>query len=107
MGLVLWLYAEVKNHWDQLQLKSWQEKEGVRFLYQEGTLEQILPVEEILQVVYEDYPHLKNAVIFGGTVGVVGEKVSGDWFRSELFDPILKRTLSHEYSIEVLADGRE
>lgn len=107
MGLTLWPYEEVKGHWDQLELKSWQEKDGVRSLYQEGTLQQILPVEDILLVVREDYPQLESAIIFGGTVSVVGEKISGTWFRSELFDPVLKRTLSHEYWIEILADGRE
>lgn len=107
IGPVLWPYEEVKDHWDQLQLKAWQRKDGQEAIYQDGTVEQIMKVEDLLQIVEEDYPGLKNAVIFGGTVGVLGDAVYGDWFRCELIDPILNRTLSHEYQIQVIAEGIE
>lgn len=107
IGPVLWPYDEVKDHWDQLQLKAWQRKDGKETIYQDGTVEQIMQVEDILQVVENDFPGLKNGVIFGGTVSVLGDAVYGDWFRCELVDPVLKRTLSHDYEIQVISDGIE
>ena len=108
MGPVLWPYEEVKGHWDQLQLKSWQRKGGAEAaVYQDGLMIQIMGVEDILKVVREDFPNLGNAIIFGGTVGVLGDAVYGDWFRCELVDPVLNRTLSHEYVVEIIADGVE
>ena len=107
MGPVLWPYEEVKGHWDQLQLKSWQRKGGDEAVYQDGLMTQIMGVEDILKVVREDFPNLGNAIIFGGTVGVLGDAVYGDWFRCELVDPVLNRTLSHEYVVEIIADGVE
>lgn len=107
IGPVLWPYEEVKNHWDQLQLKAWQRKDGQEVTYQNGTLEQIMKVEDLLQIVEDDFPGLKNAVIFGGTVEVTGDAVYGDWFRCELVDSVLNRTLSHEYQIQVIAEGIE
>jgi len=107
IGPVLWPYEEVKDHWDQLQLKAWQCKDGQEAIYQDGTVEQIMKVEDLLQIVEEDYPGIKNAVIFGGTVGVLGDAVYGDWFHCELVDPVLNRTLSHEYQIQVISEGIE
>lgn len=107
IGPVLWPYEEVKDHWDQLQLKAWQRKDGQEAMYQDGAVEQIMKVEDLLQIVEEDYPGLKDAVIFGGTVAVIGDAVYGDWFRCELVDPVLNRTLSHEYQIQVISEGIE
>ncbi len=107
MGPVLWPYEEVKDHWDEMKLLSWQRVGNVETLYQEGFLAQIMEVEDILKVVAEDYPTLQDAIIFGGTVGVIGDAVYGDWFRCELVDPVLGRKLSHQYKIEVLSDGKE
>ena len=107
MGPVLWPYEEVKDHWDEMKLLSWQRVGNVETLYQEGFLTQIMEVEDILKVVAEDYPTLQDAIIFGGTVGVIGDAVYGDWFRCELVDPVLGRKLSHQYKIEVLSDGKE
>lgn len=107
IGPVLWPYEEVKEHWDQLRLKAWQRKNGQEALYQDGSVAEIMRVEDVLNVVKEDYPELKNAVIFGGTVGVLGDAVYGDWFRCELVDPVLGRILSHEYEVQVISEGIE
>lgn len=107
MGPVLWPYAEVKDHWDQIKLQSWQKKDGKEFIYQDGSVAGIMKVEDILKAVAEDYPDLKNAILFSGTVPVVDGFVYGEWFRCELTDPVLGRKLSHEYDVEVIGEGVE
>ena len=107
MGPVLWPYEEVKEHWDQIKLQAWQRKDGKEFLYQDGTVGGIMKVDDILKVVYQDCPGIKNAILFSGTVGVKDGFVYGDWFRCELTDPVLGRKLSHEYAVEVIGEGLE
>ena len=107
LGPVLWPYAEVKDHWDQIKLQSWQRKDGKEFIYQDGTVGGIMKVEDILAEVKKDCPNVKNAVLFSGTVGVKDGFVYGDWFRCELTDPVLGRKLSHEYVVEVIGEGLE
>lgn len=107
MGPILWPYEEVKEHWDQIKLQSWQRKDGKEFIYQDGTVGGIMKVEDILAEVRKDCPNIKNAVLFSGTVGVVDGFVYGDWFRCELTDPVLNRKLTHEYTVEVIGEGLE
>lgn len=107
MGPVLWPYEEVKNHWDQIKLQAWQKKDGQEFIYQDGTVAGIMKVEDILAEVKKDYPGIKNAILFSGTVGVIDGFVYGDYFRCALTDPVLGRKLSHEYSVEVIGEGIE
>ena len=107
MGPVLWPYEEVKEHWDQIKLQSWQRKDGKEFIYQDGTVAGIMKVEDILAEVKKDCPGVKNAILFSGTVGVIDGFTYGDWFRCELTDPVLGRKLSHEYEVEVIGEGLE
>jgi len=44
----VWRYQDVKGHWDELILRSWVSQKGDWRLYQEGTLGDLLPVEELL-----------------------------------------------------------
>src|SRR5580658_2518378 len=46
---VLWELEDVADHWDQLILRSFAWIDGVRALYQEGTLAGMLPVAELIE----------------------------------------------------------
>ena len=108
---VLWRYEDVKAHWDKIELRAWQTKKdmngGKEFAYQDGTLAAILTVEDVLAHVAEEYPGVKNAIFFSGTVPVLDTFIFGDSFRCELRDPILGRVISHEYTVQVLNEGLE
>ena len=92
-------------------MRAWQRKSGKNngeeFLYQDGTLASILTVERILEYVRAEHANLENAVLFSGTVPVIGGFEYGDFFRAELSDPILGRVITHEYAVEVIAEGLE
>ncbi len=45
MAPVLWELEEVAGHWDQMILRSYAWIDGARVLYQEGTLDGMLPVD--------------------------------------------------------------
>jgi len=90
-----WRFAEVKPHWDKLVLRSW--ADGA--LYQEGPVTAMRSPEELMQ----KYGGLRpSTAMFCGTLAAQGGIRPANRFRIELHDPVLKRTLSHEYSIKVL-----
>ncbi len=93
-----WPYAEVKQHWDRLVLRSWIEEGGKKVLYQEGTLDQMRSPEDLLS----RYPLKPNSAMFGGTFAALGGIRPAKRFIVELEDPVRSRRLSGEYSIEVL-----
>ena len=90
-----WRFAEVKPHWDKLVLRSW--ADGA--LYQEGPVTAMRAPEELMQ----KYGGLRpSTAMFCGTLAAQGGIRPANRFRIELDDPVLKRKLSHEYSIKVL-----
>ena len=107
IGPVLWPYEEIKDHWDQIKLQSWQIKDGKEFLYQDGSLAGIMKVDDLLKEFKNDCPNAKNAILFSGTVPVLDGFVYGDHFRCELTDPVLNRKLTHKYDVEVIGEGLE
>src|SRR5258708_12632952 len=54
IGSVLWELEDVIGHWDQMILRSFAWIDGARVLYQEGTLDPMLPVTELIARVFAD-----------------------------------------------------
>ena len=48
MASVLWELEDVIGHWDRMILRSWALIDGARVLYQEGTLDAMLPVKDLI-----------------------------------------------------------
>ena len=48
MASVLWELEDVIGHWDRMILRSWAFIGGERVLYQEGTLDGMLPVKDLI-----------------------------------------------------------
>ena len=53
MASTLWELEHVIDHWDKMILRSYAVIEGKRELYQEGTLDAILPVDELIRRGFE------------------------------------------------------
>lgn len=100
----VWEYEDVKDHWDEIELHSWQTLDGTEVLYQEGTLADILPVETILKELDERVGEIDNCVIFSGTVPVKDGFRFGSKFRYEMEDKKLNRKLSSEYEVDVISE---
>ena len=62
----LWDYAEVRDHWDSLQLLSWQRGAGEEYPYQNGGLAELIPAERVMDELRErtdracDRPHTRR-----------------------------------------------
>ncbi|WP_286974906.1 DUF2848 family protein [Acetomicrobium sp. UBA5826] len=98
----VWIYEDVKDHWDELVMKAWVKEKGVAKLYQEGKLNTILRPEELIKKARERVlGDLTGAVIFSGTFPIIGGKLNYEpYFKVELIDNIKHKTLAHEYILE-------
>lgn len=99
-----WRFDDVRDHWDDIELRAWNTRDGERERYQETTLAEILPPEEILDIVRDRHGGpLDGAAVLSGTVATVsGEVFPGSRFEVELHDPVLDRTLSVGYDVNVV-----
>ena len=96
---VLWELEEIIGHWDRLILRSWAVIDGARVLYQEGTLDAMLPVKDLIERGFGGNGLPDGCAIFGGTFAAKGGIRPADRFEFELEDPVLKRKISHGYDV--------
>jgi len=102
MSPKVWRYEDVKEHWDDLIMRAWVEKNGQRQLYQEGKLAKIMRSEELIEKIRSDVTEdLRGAVIYSGTLPVIGgELCYSPRFEMELVDEHAGRAIKHAYSVE-------
>ena len=96
---VLWELEEVINHWDRMILRAYAWIKGKRELYQEGTLDAMLPVSELIARGFDGGKFPDGSAMFGGTFAAIGGIRPADRFEYELEDPVLKRTIRHGYDV--------
>ena len=95
VGTELWRLDEVAPHWDSLLLTS--TADGAR--YQHGPLSAMRTPADLIA----RGPTLTlRSVMFCGTLGAIGGIRPSTHFAMELHDPVLNRTLRHEYAVEIL-----
>ena len=96
---VLWELEDVIAHWDKMILRSWAVIDGARVLYQEGTLDAMLPVKDLIDRGFDGKGLPDGCAMFGGTFAAKGGIRPADRFEFELEDPVLKRQISHGYDV--------
>lgn len=102
VGRTLWPLDEVREHWDQLELRSWRDDCGTAVLYQEGKVTTMLAPETLLErfsttcgVTFEP-----GMVMFCGTLAAIGGIQYTTHLTLELSDPLLDRTIRFGYQME-------
>jgi len=99
---VLWELEDVAGHWDQMILRSFARIDGASVLYQEGTLDSMLPVKELIQRGFGDAGFPDGCAMFGGTFAAIGGIRPASRFDFELEDPVLKRRIRYGYDVIAL-----
>jgi len=99
---VLWELEEVAGHWDQMILRSFARIDGASVPYQEGTLDSMLPVKELIQRGFGGAGFPDGCAMFGGTFAAIGGIRPASRFDFELEDPVLKRRIRHGYDVIAL-----
>ncbi len=95
-----WLYEDVRDHWDQIVLRSYATKEE-RVLYQEARLDNLIDVETLINL-DGGKPKRQGSVVFSGTIPTKGGIIFADGFDMEMIDEKLSRSIIHGYEISVL-----
>jgi hypothetical protein len=98
----VWDLAEIKDHWDEIILRSWATIEGQRVLYQEGALSGMLPVQDLIQRGFGRMQLADGYAMFGGTFAANGGIRPASRFDYQMDDPVLKRSIVHGYAIKTL-----
>lgn len=98
----LWELEDVIGHWDRMILRSYATIKGERVLYQEGTLDAMLPVNDLIARGFDGKKLPDGCAMFGGTFAAKGGIRPAERFDFELEDPVLKRTIKHRYDVVTL-----
>lgn len=102
VGGQLWSYADVEGHWDELTLRAWALIDGARVLYQESTVASLRTPHDLIRKFANAETLQPGTLMFCGTPSAIGGIRPAARFEMELHDPVLKRSLSHAYDIDVL-----
>ena len=98
----LWELEDVIGHWDRMILRSYATIKGERVLYQEGTLDHMLTVKDLIVRGFDQGALPDGCAMFGGTFAAKGGIRPASRFEFELEDPVLKRKISHGYDVVTL-----
>jgi hypothetical protein len=98
----LWELEDVIDHWDQMILRAFAWINGERVLYQEGTLDAMLPVKDLIERKFGKAGLPDGCAMFGGTFAAKGGIRPASRFEYELEDPVLKRSIRHAYDVITL-----
>lgn len=82
LGRALWPFGQVGERIESLRLRCWAIDGGQRRLYQEGTLAQILPLEQLL----DENPLADGEGMLCGTLPAIGGVKTAERFEMELRD---------------------
>ncbi|MCA1384388.1 Protein of unknown function [Bradyrhizobium yuanmingense] len=102
IGAQLWSYADVEAHWDELVLRSWATIDGNRVLYQDSPVSSLRTPRDLIRRYTGTDMLPAGTLMFCGTPGAIGGIRPGTRFEMELKDPVLNRSLTHGYDIDVL-----
>ena len=87
MASELWELEDVIDHWDQMILRSFAWIHGERVLYQEGTLDAMLPVKTLIEGQFGKSGLPDGCAMFGGTFAAKGGIRPASRFEIELEGP--------------------
>ena len=104
IGEEVWLYKDVKEHWNEIEAESYQNIDRKKVLYQKGKLSEILPVEKIISELENRVGNIEDSVIFSGTVPLVSTFKYGNEFICKIFDKNNNSTLNLNYKINKISE---
>ena len=97
----LWAFDDVAEHWDSLELRSWLVTGTERRLYQEGATSALLEPGTLIDK-YAGGSLPEETAMFCGTLPAIRGVRPAERFAFELHDPILDRTIAHQYAVNML-----
>lgn len=97
-----WRFADVADHWDELQLRSRIVENDVEVPYQNGTLASLRTPSDLIQGYSAGGTLDEGTGMLCGTVAVIGGIRPATVFEMELTDPRSGRSIRHRYTQAIL-----
>ncbi|MEW5422181.1 DUF2848 family protein [Amorphus sp. 3PC139-8] len=98
-----WHFDDLLDHWDEIVLRSTVVVDGEPQLYQEGHLSGLQRPDALLETFLASGGSFPvGSIMFCGTVPVRNGFFFSDAVTLELVDPVLNRTLRHDYAVRAL-----
>lgn len=104
LARTLWLYEEIEDHWDDIEMRSWVTCGGDKRLYQQSKVASLLRPDDLLSKIRERACHKpEDLAIFSGTSSLLTDGfVFANRFEAELSDPVLQRAIRLAYDVHTL-----
>lgn len=102
VGSDAWRFKDIAAHWDLLRIESHINENGKRVQYQSGPLSALLHPLDLIERYAKNKDLPAEVAMSCGTVGTQGAIRPAARFEMSLIDPVLNRSLSHTYDIEIL-----
>jgi len=102
VGKTLWRLDEVADHWDQLILRAHATINSKRVKYQEGQLSAMRNPSDLMSRVGGETKFTAGTIMFCGTLAAIGGIRPAEQFTATLEDPVLGRSITCSYQIDVL-----
>ncbi|MGQ7845223.1 DUF2848 domain-containing protein [Granulosicoccus sp. 3-233] len=94
----VWRYADVRDHLDELVLSCDIREEGEWVNYQQGKLDSIRPLDELLA----GHALAAGAAMLCGTLGAIGGVRPAREYRMSIEDPVRNRRIDMSYNVSTL-----
>lgn len=105
LGDTFWKVEEIIEHWDQIKLSSKVTDTSGWQAYQKGTLKDILPLDDLVQLISADESASSKPALLSGTVPLLGgQAIYTNHCEIRMSDPVLNREICKEYQILNLPD---
>jgi hypothetical protein len=100
----VWRYADIRERWDKLVLRSWVGDNRREGPYQDGRMAALLRPEDLLQMLKRRLGDaVESAAIYTGTIPLIGGKFAHKpFFTAELYDEETGRALACAYRVRVV-----
>jgi hypothetical protein len=97
----IWWERDVREQWDDIELRSWSVEDGQRHVYQEGRLGEFLALDNLAdELARMGLPERSGRVLFSGTLPLKNGRFRyADRFEAELHDPRRNRSLRVAYDV--------
>ncbi|HLR69324.1 DUF2848 family protein [Virgibacillus alimentarius] len=104
----VWKYEDVKNHWDQLEFICWVTSGNEKKIYQQGTCADLLNPEQWEENFSKLNVEEDGNLFFSATINTEDNTLAfADKYEFELRDPVLHRSIKHQYEVNVLPESIE
>lgn len=108
MAAEVWDYDEVKNHFGDIKVRCEVIKDGEKTLYMEGTMADLLGIEDWMDMLAERGLDKDGTIFFSGCWGTIPDSfIYADRYELTMTDDVLGRSIQAAYDVEVLPRGIE